>query len=108
MTDTTPQWAKWLARVALLGASDMPPDAAVDMNPNEIRRAAKWIARDVPLLRLLDTHQEMTAACAAAMRVMVKHGLVNEFLAERNQAGVPDGFGLRAADALRDFMGGAT
>jgi hypothetical protein len=78
------------------------------MNPNEIRRAAKWIARDAQLLRLLETHQEMTAACAAAMRVMARHGLAEEFGLELTEAVVVDGFGTRAVDALRGFKGGAT
>jgi len=44
--------------------------------------------------------EEMRAACAAAMRVLDKHDLAEEFVFEAKFAGVTDGFGVRAAAAL--------
>ena len=55
-----------------------------------------------------DSLREMVAACAAAMRVLDHHGLAIEFGHELKLAGVENGFGKRALDALRKAEGKET
>lgn len=43
---------------------------------------------------------EMRDACAAACRVIARHGLVGDFEAEANTAGVGEGFGVRAQEQI--------
>ncbi|KKL50041.1 hypothetical protein LCGC14_2309480 [marine sediment metagenome] len=44
--------------------------------------------------------KEMVAACAAAMRVLDRHGLADEFGDELKAVGVKNGFGKRALLAI--------
>ena len=44
--------------------------------------------------------KEMVAACSAAMRVLDRHGLADEFGDELKAVGVKNGFGKRALLAI--------
>ena len=44
---------------------------------------------------------EMRDACGAAIRVLARHELADEFRDELKSAGVQDGFGVRANELLK-------
>lgn len=52
--------------------------------------------------KLLEALKEMTAACAAAMRVLARHELADEFEQEFTAAGVSKTFGLRAKRVITE------
>lgn len=49
---------------------------------------------------LLGACQELVDALAGAMRVLAKHNLTGEFLAEMQRLGIRDGIGVRAKSAI--------
>lgn len=93
---------------------------SADWNPSDGTEVRYYVRHDPPDISkansdliaaapdLLNALKQMREACAAAMRVIVAvDGATERFADELERAGIPDGFGKRAGDAIAKAEGGA-